>query len=47
MTVTKERFVSLLGKFHVVAKKCRKILVLQGTPWRDLKMPNHPLQFQG
>ena len=37
MTVTKERFVSLLGKFHVVAKKCRKILVLQGNPMERFK----------
>ena len=37
MKVIKERSVALLGKFHVVAKKCRKILVLQGKPMERFK----------
>ena len=37
MTVIKERFVTLLGTFHVVAKKCRNILVLQGNPMERFK----------
>ena len=37
MRVIKERFIALLGKFHVVAKKCWKILVLQGNPMERFK----------
>ena len=37
MRVIKERFIALLEKFHVVAKKCRKILVLQGNPMERFK----------
>ena len=37
MKVIKERFVALLGKFHVVAKTCRKISVLRGNPMERFK----------
>ena len=37
MRVIKERFIALLGKFKVVAKKCSKILVLQGNPMERFK----------
>ena len=37
MKVIKERFDALLGKFHVVAKTCRKILVLRGNPMERFK----------
>ena len=37
MKVIKERIVALLGKFHVVAKTCKKILVLRGNPMERFK----------
>ena len=36
MRVIKERFIALLGKFHVVAKKC-SVLVLQRNPMERFK----------